>query len=865
MKKTKQIMFTVVALLFTTVLIAQSTVSGIVLEAGTNLTLPGANVVEKGTTNGVVTDFDGNFTINTKASSGDIVVSYIGYNSKTISFSGNTDLGKIVLTSSQFGLEEIQIIASVAVDRKTPVAVSTIKSADIELKLGTQEFPEILKSTPGVYATKAGGGYGDGRINLRGFNSENVAVMINGIPVNDMENGRVFWSNWAGLGDVTSTMQVQRGLGASKLAVPSIGGTINIITKTTDVEAGGSVFTTIANDGYEKFGLTYSTGLMENGFAATVSAAKTVGDGYVDGTEFTGVSYFVNISKEINDNHKLAFSAFGSKQRHGQRQNRQLIETYRNSESGRKFNADWGYKNGQVTYQEDNFYNKPQISLNHYWTLNEKTSINSSAYVSFGSGGGGGTRGVNKFTFNADGSSEYRTGLFGPLDFDKISDENEALGANGSETILRASRNDHNWYGLLSTLKTDLSDDLVLLAGIDYRSYKGIHFQEVTDLLGGQYFLDDNNENNRNNAALVGEKINYFNDGKVGWLGFFGQLEYDVNEKFNTFVSLAASNTSYQRIDYFNYLDSDPIQETDKLNFFGFSAKAGANYRIDENHNVFANIGYFEKAANFNSVFPRFNNVDVNSDAENQKITSYELGYGFRGDKLSANVNLYRTSWNDRTETARFQQPDGTQGFANILGVDALHQGIEIDFVYRATDKLSLTGMASLGDWKWTNNVENVLIFNEEQQQVGDPFNLHISGLKVSDAAQTTMALGLNYKLSSKTRLIVDYNYYADIYADFDPSDRGLPSNLTQAEIDAILATDASQAWEMPAYGLFDIALSHGFKFGSFDATLTGRMNNVFDTEYISDAQDGSGSVAQTALVYFGYGRTFSIGAKLNF
>ncbi|NNC49415.1 MAG: TonB-dependent receptor plug domain-containing protein [Flaviramulus sp.] len=850
MKKTIQIMFTVVTLLFSTVLIAQSTLTGTVLEAGINMPLPGANVVEKGTANGVVTNFDGKFTITTSASSGDIVISYVGYNSKTISFSGNADLGKIELTSSQVGLDEVQIIASVAVDRKTPVAVSTVKAAEIELKLGTQEFPEILKSTPGVYATKAGGGYGDGRINLRGFSSENVAVMINGIPVNDMENGRVFWSNWAGLGDVTSTMQVQRGLGASKVAVPSIGGTINIITKTTDVEAGGNIFTAIANDGYEKFGLTYSTGIMENGLAVTVNAAKTTGNGYVDGTEFSGVNYFLNVSKEINDAHKLSYSVFGAKQRHGQRQNSQLIETYRNSERGRKFNADWGYKNGQITHQEDNFYNKPQMSLNHYWTINDKTSLSTVAYASFGSGGGGGTAGEYKYAFDSSGYGEYRNGLYGPIDFDKIVDENIANGANGSTSILRASRNDHNWYGVLSTLSTDLADDLVLLTGIDFRDYTGKHFQEVTDLLGGQYFLDDSDENNPNRALQVGEKRSYNNDGKVGWLGAFGQLEYDVNENFNTFISLALSNTSYQRIDYFNYLDSDPIQTTDKYNFLGYQAKGGANYRLDDKNNVFVNLGYFEKAPGFDAVFLNFNNENINADAPNQKITSFEIGYGFRSDKLSGNLNLYSTAWNDRTETARFQQPDGTNAVANILGVDAMHNGIELDFVFRATDKLSITGMASIGDWRWNSNVENVDILDEDQNVV-ETVNLFIKDLHVGDAAQTTGALGFNYKLTPETRLVLDYNYYADIYAQFDPSDRG-----TQG---------APDAWKMPDYGLFDAIISHSFNVGPFDTTLTARMNNVFDTEYISDARDGSGSLSSTALVYFGYGRTFSIGAKLNF
>jgi outer membrane receptor protein involved in Fe transport len=213
-------------------------------------------------------------------------------------------------------------------------------------------------------------------------------------------------------------------------------------------------------------------------------------------------------------------------------------------------------------------------------------------------------------------------------------------------------------------------------------------------------------------------------------------------------------------------------------------------------------------------------------------------------------VNLYHTAWRDRTETQGFQQPDGTFAVANILGVDAVHQGLELDFVYRASEKLKITGMASIGDWRWDSNVENVQITNEDQEVV-DTVNLYIEGLHVADAAQTTMALGLNYKLTPKTKFIVDYNYYANLYADFDPSRRG-----TQG---------APDAWMMPEYGLFDTVISHTFDLGPFETTMTARMNNVFDTEYISDARDGSGSVSNTALVYYGYGRTFSLGAKLNF
>ena len=394
MRNFKNLLF--VALFFiTATVLGQTKITGTIVDE-TNQPLPGASIVVKGTTNGTSTDFDGKFTLKAKSNSGTLVVSFIGYKSTEVAFSSSKKNLTIKLVEDAGALDEIVITAtSFAIDRKTPVAVSTIKAADIEAKLGTQEFPEILKSTPGVYATKSGGGYGDGRINLRGFRTQNVAVMINGIPVNDMENGAVYWSNWAGLSDVTSAMQVQRGLGASKVAVPSIGGTINIISKSTDARKGGNITMTTGNNGYQKYGMTLSTGLMDNGLAVTASAAKVSGEGYVDGLQFSGVNYFLNVSKQINDNHKLSFNAIGAQfKTHGQRYNTRTIAQYRATEQGgKRFNPDWGYRNGQVENTSYNFYHKPQISLNHDWIISDKTFLTTSVYASFGSGGGRRTQG----------------------------------------------------------------------------------------------------------------------------------------------------------------------------------------------------------------------------------------------------------------------------------------------------------------------------------------------------------------------------------------------------------------------------------------------------------------------------------------
>ena len=851
MRNFKNLLFVVVFFISATVL-GQTKITGIVVDE-TNQSLPGASVVVKGTTNGTSTDFDGKFTLRAESTSGTVVVSFIGYKSKEVNFSSSkANIGTVQLEEDSV-LDEIVITAtSFAIDRKTPVAVSTVKAADIEAKLGTQEFPEILKSTPGVYATKTGGGYGDSRINLRGFSSANVAVMINGVPVNDMENGAVYWSNWAGLSDVTSAMQVQRGLGASKVAVPSIGGTINIISKSSDAEQGGNVKMSTGNNGYQKYGMTLSTGLMDNGLAVTASAAKISGDGYVDGLQFSGVNYFLNISKIINDNHKLSFNVIGAKQTHGQRFNRTTIAGNRATEQGgQRFNLDWGYRNGQVENSSFNFYHKPQVSLNHDWVISDRTYLTTVAYVSYGSGGG------RRLDNSADGElnigkAEYRLGgADQPIDFDRIIQENKDRGALGSSNVFLASNNDHEWYGVLSTLKTDLSDNLKLTAGLDGRYYKGIHYYEVTDLLGGEFFQNPNrNDNNFNEALKVGDRLNRDYEGRVLRYGLFTQLEYS-KEELSVFLSTNISNTRYGRSSFLDDSTNINGRVSDNVNFVGFGTKGGANYNLDDTNNVFANVGYFSRAPFLTGgVFVNKESIDFNEDAANEKIFSAEIGYGYRSEKFNANVNIYRTSWLDKSISPSVRDRDNPGEFlnTNITGLDALHQGIELDFVYKLSDKLRVNGMVSLGDWKWKSDVV-ADVFNDDGT-LNTTIEVLATDLKVNDAAQTTWALGTNYKVLDKTSISLDYNYAGDIYARVDFSQG---------------TTDRQNTWKLPSYHLFDLGVNHGFSIGDFDATLRGNMNNIFNVEYVSDAFDASSHSAADADVFYGAGRTFSLGLTVNF
>lgn len=836
---------------------AQQTIKGRVVDSLTTETLPGAGVGIKGTKNFVTTTLDGTFTLKRQGTGSEVlVVSYVGYKAKEITLSsGQTDLGDIKLSSNANVMSEVQIIGSnIAIDRKTPVAVSTVNAAQIEEKGGNQEFPELLNSTPGVQATKQGGGFGDSRISIRGFSAANLAIMINGVPVNDMENGAVYWSNWAGLRDVTSSMQVQRGLGATKLVVPSLGGTVNIITKSTDAEKGGSVSQTIGNDGYTKTAVYIATGMNEKGWAFSAQGSRTTGGMYAEGLKFEGYNYFFNVSKRINDKHTLSLTGMGAPQWHGARSTKQTIATFESAPQGIKYNADWGLKYNQEVNVKENFYNKPIVSLNHYWTINETSSLSSVLYASQGTGGGGGNL----------GAALPRIGnyLYSPYDFNGTIAANGVTPDGSAASYLYASRNDHNWFGALSTYKKKLADHIDFTGGVDLRYYEGKHFVEITDVLGADYvtykWLGINststfrgNINDQTPILKTGDKFEYNYNSNVMWEGVSAQAEYS-KDKLTAFLSLAGSNTSYKRIDYFNYTPDDAARETPYQNFIGYQAKGGANYNINRNHNIFANVGYLEKAPIFTNVFLEYKNF-VNKNAVNEKLFSYELGYGYRSAKLTGNINLYRSTYGDRARAVNQTAQDGTVYTFNLSGVDELHQGVEVDFRYKPIKIVTLSGMLSVGDWKYLNDIGPVTVNAQEGSQSPPPVisKVYLKGLKVGNQAQTTAALGLDVQVLPELKLGADYNYYGNYRADFNFY------SYTKAGADP---------WKMPNYSLLNLNAVIKFKMANLNSSVFVNVNNVFDTKYISDAYDANGtSTAAGSTVFYGFGRTWTTGLKINF
>src|SRR5690606_16318547 len=232
-----------VLVLFSNVAWAQRMLTGTVTDG--SQPIAGATVTIIGTTAATATNADGNFSISTDRESGELTIRSLGFSTQSVSFSTSSSLGTIVLTPSNAeSLDEVIVIGrgiiDIAEDRKTPIAVSTVSRSEIQDKgVGNVEFPEIMKNTPSVFVANQASGFGDGQNLLRGFDQSNTAYLLNGQPINGMEDGNMYWSNWSSITDIANAIQVQRGLGSSKLAISSVGGTVDIVTKATDMQEGG--------------------------------------------------------------------------------------------------------------------------------------------------------------------------------------------------------------------------------------------------------------------------------------------------------------------------------------------------------------------------------------------------------------------------------------------------------------------------------------------------------------------------------------------------------------------------------------------------------------------------------------------------
>ncbi len=930
--------------------------SGSIKDVETGEGLIGATILAK-TGIGTTADLDGNFILKLPKGDYTIEVSMLGYNKfvQKIKLYSNK---KIEVKLESAVLDEVEVVANVAQIRETPVAFSSISATKIQEELGGKDISMIANTTPGAYATSQGGGAGDSRVTIRGFDQRNIGVLVDGIPVNDMENGQVYWSNWDGLRDITKSMQIQRGLGASKLAISSIGGTMNFITNGIEGKQQLVVKKEWGNNKANLMSLAYNSGLINNKWGFTLAGTYRNGDGWAEQTWYQAYSYFVKIQYMPSPKHIISIGANGAPQSHGQRSTKMPITVYDReyakklgvntdsvlhdmSTTGIKYTTtlqgdrDLRWNPDQILLDKktllndkSNYFHKPLFNLNHFWKISEKTTLSTVVYASFGKGGG---------TSFAPSNPTFRDSITGYYSVKSFTTPNPATatfmpGEIKSTTILRTQNNNHNWFGLLSTATSKLNQLFTLTYGVDLRYYKGLHFNSVYNLLGGDYYvettkdpyldyLDPNNFVKRKND-LYGANYNSY----VKWGGLFSQIEFKKG-KWTGFFTATGSKSGYNRIDYYKkkdlVIDGKVFEQaiyngetfyyngTDQITSvrgatvttngdttfikqngaspvvsilnakgytidskearpsttgwkwqFGYTLKGGANYNINDHHNVFVNVGIMQIPQRLDNTFS-FNNRLI-SGFKPQYIQSYEVGYGLKYSRLLANINAYYTTWQNQPQFSR-NDPNGFPYVAN--GIDVIYKGIEFEGTYKPIKQLEIEGVISFGDWRY--NSGGMVYSYDLDNNLQDSIEYDAKGVHLGNAAQNQISLGVKYIPIKGMYIKPRLTRFDKNYASFNALD--LNNRTTDPATGKIIDNRGRESWKLPAYYLFDVSAGYEIPFKEFKLNLYGNVNNILNLRYISDAQNNGASQsangfdATSASVFFGVGRTFIFGTKLTF
>lgn len=877
----------IIALLFLSLcsfqLLAQEhSVSGTVIDANTGETVPGATVFINNKV--LLTDIDGKFALSLPNGIYPLNVKFVGYETyeKTVEVKGAPVVLEIMLGGG-LQTEEVEVVGDIAVDRKTPVAFSDIPAIRIKEELGNRDLPMLMNSTPGVYATQSGGGDGDARINIRGFNQRNIAVMIDGIPMNDMENGWVYWSNWFGLDQVIQKTQIQRGLGATKLSVPTVGGTMNIITAGIENKQKISISSEFGNTLNLRESISYNSGRLKGNWGITAAISAGTNRGWVENLRSRRLFYYLKVQKQFG-NHTFTASVMGSPQEHFQRQQRERVSFYDPAYASRlgidttgagpgvgiRHNQFWGVvRRTRTNPNADeemltsllNYYHKPIYNLKHFYSK-KSFSLSNIAYASTGNGGGTQLSNTILNSQNQiDFQSIYNTNTTGsifvpPYDLAYVNDTSQYKARN----YIYSNRNDHFWGGLLTTAKYKLNSAWEFNAGIDARYFVTHRYRQVYDLLGGDYVTEGTpgmglDQNNPSQVVFrEGDIFNYRIRSFVRQAGLFLLAEYTA-DTWSAFFNVTGSFHQYNRINYFlKKDDAGNYQSSGWQNFISATAKGGMNYNFNKKLNAFINSGFLSRAPMLSNVY-NGRTLNLYRGIKNENIIGNEAGLVYKTKETRVALNGYYTIWQNRPVTQTINV--GTEAFnVAIPGMNALHYGVELEGEYKPDRRITINGIASIGNWTWTSDAE-AFVTNIDGTEIVDTVKFQARGVRVGDAAQVQFGGGIRYTPFKRAYISPRITYFTRNFADFDP--------------ESLQGTNGNrQSWEMPSYFTIDVSAGYTYPLANDKYELGVRimLMNLTNEIFISDARNndfGTGFDAASAGVYMGQGFRWSTAVNFTF
>ncbi len=806
--------------------VAQNVIKGVVVDSEKNTQLKGVAINVKKNTANTITNENGVFILQNLTNGSYVLeISFKGYETQNfpVELSGSTvDLGNILLYEDLSEEEDL----------------STVTLTDDELNDDTSAADNIsglLQASRDIYLRTAAFEFSSSFFRIRGLDSENGKVLINGIEMNKLYNGRPQWSNWGGLNDVLRNQEFSNGLRASDYTFGGILGSTNINVRPSEQRTGTRISYASSNRSYTHRAMaTHSTGLSEDGWAFTVAASRREGrEGFVDGTLYNATSFFGSVEKKFNDKHSLTFTSITALNRRGKSapQTQEVFDL-----RGIQYNSYWGTQNGKIRNSRIKEVSEPILMLNHYWDINETTSLNTNASYQTGKignsridnngtkvdgdalDGEGNPYIINLGASNPDptyyqklpsyGLRQGYSNIYeiqqnfvndGQLNWNSLYNANANANNNGNSSyVLYEDRNDDTQFTINTILNKDISDNFKLNAKVQYTQLTSKNFAEIIDLLGGTGYLDadsfadtfDEKQNNLLNPlfiAGVGDVFKYNFNLYSNVVDGFLQGQFKFN-KVDFYLAASISNTSHQRDGLFQNggFTESSYGKSEELNFTNYGTKGGMTYKISGRHIFDINAGYLTKAPNLRNSFS--NSRENNNTVENltsEKVLSADASYIYRGPFLQAKLTGYYTKIQDATEISFFFADgiggDNTAFVQEILsGIDKKHFGAEFGVEAQVTPTIKLKAAGNFGQYTYDNNPNLYLTTenNTRSQDAGfidgrkDFGASNLKNYKLAAGPQTAYSVGFEYRDPDYWFVSATANFFDNVYVDIAPLTR---------------------------------------------------------------------------------------------
>ncbi|WP_066222257.1 carboxypeptidase-like regulatory domain-containing protein [Formosa haliotis] len=688
----------------------------------------------------------------------------------------------------------------------------------------------LLQASRDVFQRTAAFEFSGSFFKIRGLDSSEGKLLINGVEMNSLHNGRPQWSSWGGINDVLRNQEFSFGLAASSFAFGDVLGTTNISTRASKYRQGGRITYTSSNRSYSnRFMASYASGLLKKGWAYALNIGRRWGDeGYQDATFYDANSFFISVEKVLSDTQSLNFTGIYTPNRRGKSSpNTQEVFDLRDI----KYNEYWGFQDDEKRNSRVKEIAEPILMLSHYWDIAKATQVQTNVSYTFGKQGnsrldypGGANPSPAYYQklpsyYLADSAGpDYANAYLaeqefksnGQIDWNTIYDSNITNASQGLEAayVQYEDRTDDKLFTVNSIFNTQLNAHILFSGSLNYKHLVSRNFAEITDLLGATSYLNvdafDGWQYDLNNPdALVGEggRIKYDYNLNANIISAFAQAQFSY-QRFDYFLALELNHTTYQRDGLFRHeaFPDNSYGKSAALNFLGYGLKGGFTYKFTAKHIVNLHAAYLQNAPNIQNSFsnPRENNAVVKDISEAQTF-AFDASYFYRSRSITAKLTGFYLDKRGGNEIG-FYYADGltsagiefneTSAFVQeiLYHVNTLHFGLELGIEAKLTSSFKLKAAASQGQHVYNNNPNLYLTSSSFVTEDGsiDFGSSQLKNYRVSGGPQSAVSFGFEYSDPEYWWFGATANYFSNTYVDVSPltrtsnfylDDDGLPFN----------------------------------------------------------------------------------------